>query len=218
MPVPAGTPGAVPPTLGTSYATVEALKARLQIVDDSENDALESALATASRGIESYCGRQFNRDDTTSPRLFQPARHLAIVDDFHTTDGLVIETDPRQDGSFTTTWEAADYQLEPLNGVVDGQPGWPWWKIRTAGRRHHFPPCGIGAHRATLRVTAQWGWATVPAPVVESCLIIAAECWKLKDAPLGVAGVADFGVLRVRDNPMVGTKLGPYQRNPLLAA
>jgi hypothetical protein len=217
MPIPAGNTGNTPAPIGSTYATLEQLKVRVGAIDEAEDPALTSALETASRGIEAFCGRQFNRDDTATPRLFHPDAHLALVDDFHTTDGLIIETDAGRDGTFATVWEARDYQLEPLNGIVDGQPGWPWWKIRPVGR-HRFPLCRTASPQTLLRVTARWGWASIPAPVVESCLIIAAECWKLKDAPLGVAGVAEFGVLRVRDNPMVGTKLGPYRRDALLVA
>jgi hypothetical protein len=36
-----------------------------------------------------------------------------------------------------------------------------------------------------------------PGPVVEACLIWAAETWRLKDAPLGVAGGAEFGQVAV---------------------
>jgi hypothetical protein len=195
--------------LGDSYASLAELKDRLGIEDDADDDRASDALASASREIESACSRQFNWAATASARLYYPHDSCwATVDDFHTTTGLVIATDEGDDGTYETTWTAADYQLEPLNGVVAGEQGWPYFKIR-AMRSRWFPTWG---RRAPLQVTAQWGWADVPAPVKQACLILAAETLKLKDAPFGVAGFGEFGVVRVRDNPMVAKKLAPYMR------
>jgi hypothetical protein len=200
--------------LGDSYASLSELKTRLGITDSSDDTALTAALATASRGAEKYCGRQFNLAALASARVYRPdSSRLVMVDDFATALGLVVATDEGDDGVFQTTWAAADYQLEPLNGVVDGEPGWPYWRIRVVGSR--WFPCG---RRATVQVTAQWGWAAVPAAVKEASLIMAEETFKLKDAPFGVAGFGEFGAVRVRDNPKAAGLLAPYRRNPVLVA
>lgn len=195
--------------LGDSYASLPELKDRLGITDTVDDDRAKDALASASREIESACGRQFNQTTSATARIFYPHdSSWATVDDFHTLTGLVIATDQGDDGTYETTWVAADYQLEPLNGVVGGEQGWPYFKIRAMTSRW-FP---TGSQRAPLQVTAQWGWAAVPAPVRQACLILAAETLKLKDAPFGVAGFGEFGAVRVRDNPMVAKKLAPYVR------
>lgn len=199
--------------LGDTYATLEQLKGYVGPINDVvDDDELTDALKSTSRGIENICNRQFNDAVTPSARLYAPDRgHLLRPDDFSTADGLVIETDDNIDGTFPTAWTSTDFELAPLNGVVDGETGWPFWKIYSIGSRT-FP---LSGYRATVRVTARWGWATVPAPVKQACLIVASETFKLKDAPFGVAGFGEFGAVRVRNNPIAMSKLEPYIRDPL---
>jgi hypothetical protein len=97
--------------------------------------------------------------------------------------------------------------------VVRGRPGWPYWEIRSTLLSRFFP---TWQQRQSVQVTAQWGWTTIPEPVKQACLVLAAETFKLKDAPFGVAGFSDFGAVRVRDNPMVARMLTPFQRDPML--
>lgn len=201
--------------IGDPYATLTELKSYLKITDASDDSELTDALTSASKGITKFCKRQFNKETSATARTYRPTRPgLAMVADFHTITGLVIAT-ADSDGVFDTTWTSADYELEPLNGIRDGESGWPFWKIRVADSSALSFPLHS---RATLQVTAQWGWATVPAPVKQACLILAAETFKLKDAPFGVAGFGDFGAVRVRDNPMAKAKLIPYRRNAVLVA
>lgn len=198
--------------LGDAYGDLAVLKSRLAISDTSDDTEVESALSAASRDVETFCRRQFHKTMTASARKFRPRRWcLAYVDDFHTTTDLEIRTDLGGDGTFETVWSAADYQLEPLDGLVAGQAGWPFWKIRAVEAKD-FPRL----RRASLQVTAQWGWAQVPDPVTEAALILAEEIFKLKDAPFGVAGYGEFGAVRVRDNPKVARMLAPYRRDAVL--
>lgn len=201
--------------LGDSYATLAELKTRLDIADTTDDDRLTASLASASREIEAWCGRQFNDAGAASARVF-PATGctLAVVDDFSTTTGLIVATDGDDDGTYETTWASSDYELAPLNGVVAGLSGWPYWRIRAVGS-WTFP---TGHRRAVVQVTARWGWTAVPTPVKEACLMIAAETFKIGDAPFGVAGFGEFGAVRVRMNTRAQSLLAPYQRDPILVA
>lgn len=153
--------------LGDPYATPADLTARTGQADDG---TFTSRLAAASRDVEAFTGRQFNQAASVSDRVFFPlGSDLAVVDDFFTTTGLVIVTDDDGDGVFESTWTATDYQLEPLNGIRGGMPGWPFWMIRAAGWSRRF----FGTRRANVRVTAQWGWAAVPAGIKEATLAVA---------------------------------------------
>lgn len=207
--------------IGDSYATLAEFKNRLAEGSNftgNEDGALTNALAESSRGIDAFCSRQFNDAGSASarfygfdgigPRIVSPT--LALVDDFHTTTGLVIATGT--DGTFSATWTSADYELRPLNKLRHGET-WTYWIIKAVGSRTF--PC---AARATLQVTARWGWETVPAAVKEACLIVAEDCYKLKDMPFGVAGYGDWGVTRIRENPAAERKLIPYRRNTVKLA
>jgi hypothetical protein len=203
--------------IGDPYATSDELKDYLKLTDSgSTYDArLTDAVNTASREIERLCNRQFNKDTSATARVYVPKdwRHVN-VDDFWTTSGFILETDSTGDGVFENTWSPSDYEIGPLNGIVDGQPGWPYWRILSVWNK--ILPVNCLGRRATVQVTAQWGWPSVPAPVHQACLIMAAETYELKSAPLGVAGFGDFGVVRVRTNPIAMNKLRPYRKNPVL--
>lgn len=200
--------------IGDRYATLTELKYRLGIPDAQDDDGLGAALDVASKGIEFCCQRQFNDAGTATARTFyvdSPRR--GEVDDFHTTTGLIIATDESGEGTYTTAWTVSDYELHPLNGIVEGVPGWPYSKILGVGRT--FPVC---VRRAPLRVTARWGWATVPAPVKEATLILAEEVFKLKDMPFGAGGYGEYGRIRARENPNVLMRISPYMRHQVLIA
>lgn len=203
--------------LGDPYATLAQFKAYLGVTDAVDDTEATDALTSVSREIETHCKRQFNKQTTATARTFARTailQQVAWIDDFHTTTGLIIATDDNDDGLYSEVWTTSEFELEPLNGIVDGESGWPSYRIRPINGQR-FP---TWVDRAPLKVTAQWGWNAVPAPVKQACLILAAETLKLKDAPFGVAGFSDVGVVRVRDNPMAVKKLGPYVRDPVRVA
>lgn len=203
--------------LGDSYATVSDLTTYMGSPANVSSALLTAALSAASRAIEQYTGRQFNKTTSASARVYRPdSPVLTWIDDLHTTTDLVIKTDDGDDGTYETTWSASEYQLDPLNGMVDGESGWPYSVVTAAdGRRF---PCGH--RRPALEVTAQWGWAAVPAPVRQACLIMALEIHKLKDSPFGVAGFEELGTIQIRTamNPLAATLLAPYRRSRLQVA
>jgi hypothetical protein len=202
--------------LGDAYITKDELKTFLgiELTDTQDDTRLDFARVTASRGIDSVCRRQFNLASTATARLFYPDRSdLTEIHDFYTTTGLVIETDPSGDGSGWTTWASTSYQLEPLNGTVDGVEGYPWWRIRAvASNAFSF------TRAANVRVTARWGWAAVPGPVRSAAFTVAEEIYKLREAPFGVAGFGQWGQIRVRENPLAMGWLAPYRRKVVLVA
>lgn len=202
--------------LGDPYATLDEFKAYLSLDDSRDDGELEDALNAASRQIEGWCSRQFNNTTIAVPQLYRPCDGLMVkVSDFYSTDDLVIETDTAGDGTFATEWADDDYVLEPVNGIVGGKYGWPYNLVIAVGA-HAFPTLGP---RAGLKVTAKYGWAAVPAPVKQACLITASELFKLKGAPFGVAGMGEYGQIRVREVPSkVGPLLAPYRLSQVLVA
>jgi hypothetical protein len=204
---------------GDPYATRAQIKTRLGITDTNDDSALDSALSASTLSIEGHCGRQFNDAGVASARVYYPDDLTTItVDDFSTTTGLIVAFDFSNSGVYANVITSTNYQLEPLNGVVDGTPNWPYYRIRVI---QAWPPLlwtSIGYPRASVQITAQWGWAAIPSPVVQSCLILAEEIFKLKDAPYGVAGFSQYGAVRVRENPKVAALLMRYVRYPIQVA
>lgn len=197
---------------GDPYASLQDLKGYLDIdADKVAQDAnLSAALLAASDEIEKFCDRQFNKGTVATVRYFEPASCSRVdVDDFHTTTDLTVEL---YSGSnlYGTPITSTGYELQPVNGVVGGQSGWPYSEIHV----HAAHLSRSWDRSATVKVTAQWGWAAVPSAVKQATLILASQLHKLADAPFGVAGMSEFGVVRVRDIPAVSALLAKYRRDP----
>lgn len=197
----------------TVYATPDQVKGYINLNNAETDEQITDSIQTASRAIDKMCGRRFYADLTATARSYDVANLNRIdVDDFWTTTGLVVEGDYGGDGTFETA--ITSYEVRPLNGVVDGESGWPYNEIRAVNVT--FPTQCL---RSGVRVTAKWGWSSVPAAVKTACVILTEETLKLaREAPFGVAGYGAFGPIRVRDNPRVMAMLSPYIRYPVLVA
>ncbi len=200
-----------PPT----YATLSELKAYLGITDNTEDPQLQDSLITASRGIEHICGRRFWPDQTATARLYNPRdADVVNVDDFWTTTGLVVAIDESDSGTYSRTLATTEYVAEPFNGVNDGEPGWPYYRLGSTGLRW---PCNR-SRRPPIQVTAKWGWAAVPGPIKQAAVYLAEETFKMKGSPFGVAASDIHGPIRMRDNPKVMAMLKPYMDSVVMMA
>jgi len=197
--------------IGASYATVAQLKYRLGIPDsDTSKDAdLQDKLNSASSDVNLYTGRQFGRDEVVSERTFAPGRTGVDTHDFWTSTGLAIV--PYLGQTAGTPWTVAGLELFPTDGIWEQQPGWPFWRICYGWSMSAFYSA------SKVKVTAKWGWAAVPTPVITATLLLAAMDNKAGDAPFGVAGFGDYAV-RVKSNPMAEEKLRPYVKDPIKVA
>lgn len=197
------------------YISRAEFKTRQNITNTSSDDIIDEVITEASRMVDGLCGRRFDDLGSATARVFRPlTAYLAIVDDFSTTTGLVIKTDTSDDGTYNQTWDAADYTLEPLNGVGEnGQSGWPYWRI-CAVKAKTFPLY----RRPTLEVTAQWGWAAVPADVKGATYLVANRLFELRSVPFGTVPSVEFGSLPIREQRDVMKLLRDYvRRTPLVA-
>jgi hypothetical protein len=192
------------------------VKQAMSIYDSTDDGRIELAINTASRMIEAECNRRFYQDANASARVYVASTYtLTLTDDISTTSGLIVKTDNGATGTFSQTWTSSDYQLEPLNGVIDGQ-AWPYTQIR-AIRSLTFP---FDYGQALVQVTARWGWAAVPDPVKQAGIIQAVSIFKAAEAPFGALGLAETGILRIRSglHPTALALVQPYRRDAVLVA
>jgi hypothetical protein len=210
--------------LGDSYATLDEFK---QYYDDkalaaqgTKYDALITQILTAaSRMIDRYCDRQFNQAATESVRYFK-SDYTDIwnlnLDDFVQTSAFLITTDNSGTGVFDTVWASTDYELLPLNGLnEDTNEPWPVETIHAVGG-NLFP---ITPYRryGNVKVNALWGWPEVPAGVQQATMMLCAQYFKMKDAPMGVFGFSGFqSMIRVKDNPLVEPLVWEYEKHGIL--
>jgi hypothetical protein len=190
------------------YASLQEVKNALRIIDTVDDTLLEMAIESASRLIDGHTGRHFYSTGTAIRYFVAQDDFVVEVDDLRTS-AVVIKSSGSADGVFNTTWDEDDYQLEPLNGILDGI-SWPYTRIRAIGDYLWT----ISGGEALIQVTGVWGWPSVPIAVKQACVIQSSRIFKRLDSPLGVAGFGDMGAMRVsRDlDPDVAQLVMPYKR------
>ena len=173
------------------YASLPELTSYMNAATDTEDEPnLAISLNGASRHVDQFTGRRFWLDDEPVQRVFRTkgrVHHLGegdmlIVDDIGATAGVIVET---WNGSSYDGVSASSYELVPESDIDLGKPA----------TGILFPGRPV-AHRK-LRVTAAWGWPSVPSEVKQATLIQAARLYQRKDSPNGVMGDANWGLVRV---------------------
>lgn len=181
------------------YVTSADLKAYLKISDTVDDAQIALAIAAASRAVDRCTNRQFGLVAAPEQRAYTARWHrgrrkyVVAVDDLMSVTGLLITVDV----------PPTTYTLKPSNADAVGRP---WTEIVLDG--------GSCVEDA-VKVTARWGWTTVPVAVQQATLLQASRLFKRKDAPFGVAGSPDLGSelrLLAKVDPDVAVVLGPYTR------
>jgi hypothetical protein len=207
-------------SINQGYATRNQVKAALRIgtADTLDDDLIDNCVGAASRLIDGYCNRRFWQTGTAEARVYQAEDSFyCSIDDIAGT-ALTLKTSSQTDGTFDVTWKVSDYQLEPLNGNLDGLT-WSYDKIRAVGD-YLFPTVNANyGEQALVQVTAIFGWPSVPEPVTQATIIQASRIFKRYDSPLGVAGFGDLGAIRVSRflDPDMAQLVEPYRRMRIFA-
>lgn len=187
---------------GPWYSTLAAVKKRLNrgSTDTSPDDIVAANLLAASRDVEQFCDSRpvgaFLLADSTSIRTYRPSTrgpalpgvvwctehgYRLYVHEIGAT-GYTVETSDTGT-TWTTLTEGTDYDAYPDNALDLGQP------IAALVSDTAWP--------ARVRVTAQWGWPSVPSSVTEATILRAAYLYTRKDSPQGVLGSDQWGLIRV---------------------
>lgn len=188
--------------------TVEQYKAWAGITDGADDQVIDWACGAASAMIRGWCGRSFHieTNQSATARYFHPLSNvLCMIDDAHTV--TTVETDDADSGAWGTSWTVTtDYILEPYSGVgPTGLTGWPYTKIVAVGSRT-FPYVG----RPAVKVTAKWGWSTLPDDVFTAQLMLVTEVTKSKSGGYEVFA-ADAQFQPIRRNVVIRDMLQPYR-------
>ena len=188
------------------YASLADVKAAARITDSIDDTLLELSIESASREIDSYTERVFYQtgsEGTPVARVYVP-QDLYVVETDDIISVTTLKTDSNGDGTFDTTFDASDFQLEPLNGLAGGIDT-PFTRIRAIGTYLWpvYEPRNVDANQASVQVTGVFGFSSVPTAVRQACILSALRQYKRYESPTGVLGFSDLGAVRV------GTKLDP---------
>ena len=179
---------------------VDAVKHHADIDDDRSNIALEHALGSAIGELRRHTGRTWEISTGTPTARVFTAKHpmYCDVDDFTSADlsDVVIKTRDTRESSWVT-WTAAQWDIEPANGIWNGEPGWPYFEVLSSGRTRLFP-----TGRQLVQVTADWGWSTIPDPVFTGVILQTIHLWKREDSPDGTRGWDGLGAV-IRVSPRI---------------
>lgn len=182
--------------ISQGYSSLAEVKSALRITDSIDDSLLEMAIESASRLLDAYTARSFYNAGTASRYFVADNDWLTNIDDAIAI--TEVATDTSADGTYDIIWQASDYQLEPLNGRIDGL-AMPYNAIRAVGD-YTFP---IWGGEALVKVTGTWGFSAVPTAIKQATIIQASRIFKRLDSPLGVLSSPDLGFIRV------GSRLDP---------
>jgi hypothetical protein len=181
------------------YATLTQIKAYMSISDTTDDSLLEDLIESASRSIDRIANRRFYLDANASARLYRAYSDIFVyVDDIGTTSSLVVALDINGNGTYTKTLTLnQDYILDPLTASSLNRPFTQLTMVSNTESWPIFPGLTQNGLRPGVQVTARWGWPSVPDDINMACLILTADLYKRKDAPGGILGLGDLGVVRM---------------------
>ena len=201
------------------YCTQNELKTFVGIptTDTADDSLIDDAVNAASRQIDAFCGRYFYQDTSASARkFFTNDLYRLRVDDISTTTGLVVKYDDDDDGTYEETVSSSDYQVLPINGIVGGITGNPFYIIELISDGNHEWPLDFSSNRPRAEITAKWGYASTPEQIRQATLMLASELFAMRNAPLGVAGVGDFGVVNIQQNREITRLIAPFRKGTVI--
>lgn len=168
----------------------------------SDDIIQQTCLDAAEQMINEFCARSFTvASVTATARTYTPISPWTDVLRIH--DCIAVSS-VVEDGATVAT---VDYQLEPLNNFAWSGATIPYEQIRRPNNIWYWD-----GGKATVTVTARWGWASTPDAVKSATLIIAKDVYQQRNTTSGVAGFGEFGAIRVRMNPLALNLLAPYRR------
>lgn len=190
------------------YCTLANLKSSdvLSFTNTSHDEILEDIITAASREIDRETSRQFYQASET--RYYTAQNPYCIeVDDIDAESGVTVEIDLNGDGIYEYTLASTDYTLAGYN---DRKKGYPYSKIElTPNAQYTF-----STTRKGNKVTAPFGWASVPRDVKLLCIQLANREYQRLRTALGVAGASAVGqiTMEIPSDPDIERKLNKFRK------
>lgn len=154
----------------------------------SHDDLLVSVINAVSRKIDNYCGWRFYAASETRYFTAVDFTDHILVPGISSASGITILTDDSGDAVYENTWASTDYELAPYNALLDGKT-FTRLEVTPSGN-YRFPRVPKGT-----KITASFGWASVPEPVNIACILQSNRLWSRFKSPQGVAGSNSMGAM-----------------------
>lgn len=162
-----------------AYITVAELKAYARNETGGVDDLLLTTIVdAATQGINDFCQRTFAVAGSAAARVYVPSGTTILrVHDCTTITGIT------EDG---TTLATTYWQAEPLNLLDDSGQTVPYQQVRRIDGGVWAQQSGYPG-KASISVTATYGWAAVPAAVKAACYQLAARMAQRRDVRVDYA-------------------------------
>jgi hypothetical protein len=161
---------------------------------------VEAILEATDELLADICHRKWEIAGDASPRVYAPRSwsDSIRIHDCTTVTAITANGAPVSLG---------DCQFEPLNNLDWAGNARPFEQIRLVGQQWPFDN-----FRATVEVTATWGWPTIPARIKRAALVLGKDIGKHRDLSFGTAVVVDYGALRVRQATLIDDLVHNFRR------
>jgi hypothetical protein len=169
--------------------------------DNYNQDVLDAAVST----VQHYCQRPFDVAGSATARVYVPHRGIVRFHDCTTVTSIAVN------GSTVAT---TSYQLEPLNALSWSGQARPYEQARRVDGICWYE--GPYPGKATVTVTATWGWSAIPDEVKSAVLILGKDIAKNRDVAFGIAAFTEYAAIRVRENSTVAALLADFRRDETL--
>ena len=156
-----------------------------------DDQGLVNAELTAEVLLADITGRTWNvATGTPSARLYVPRGDDVLrIHDCVSVTSVVAGT-----SSISST----AYQLEPVNQLTWSGQYRPYEQIRMIyGFWYQY------GRKATISVTADWGWSAFPSPIVEAAKVLTKDVLAHRDVKFGLVGITDYGGVRARQATLI---------------
>ena len=198
-----------------SYSTPAEVRDIIQAGADLPDSALQDTIDVATRMIDEYCGRVFTQA-MGEARVF--GVELDLIGSVHPSMQIddVLGMPDESTGTAAKV-ELANTPVDDWSEQADGwwfgpltpKPNWPLTEF-------HVKEARLWRNRY-IRITTDWGWSSIPAPVSRACAQLAARAWQRRLSVMGQLGTGEFGAVFIRRvDPDVQNWLRPFKRDHLI--
>lgn len=188
------------------YVEVTELKLFVNSQTISDDGVYEEAIDAATQYLDGETKRTFTLADTTEPdpvstaRVYRPDRGSASLF-IHDCVSIVSVVE-----NGVTLTANTDYIAEPLNGML-----WSG-ETRPYNELVRYPGCWYtDGPKATVTVTAVWGWASIPDMAKLACKVAAKAYLDARDVRLGLAALSEQGGVSERESKAVRDFIRHYR-------
>lgn len=179
-------------SLSDAYASPGLYRNLIHKSDPGQDEDVRGDLEAVSRYLEYKLHQYFNKTDDLEVRYFDaptkvsplpawssvgwaesenPYRYLQggpyiDIEPICDITGLIVQVDTNRDLTYPTTLTASEYVLLPRNALTGPEPK-PYSSIIKPNQSNWAPGAG-------LKITAIWGWPSVPKAIQRACVHLTA--------------------------------------------